>query len=65
MMYLADISLMQSDIGLLLTIATIIFAAGGLFNKLNVIEKKLDKYESLPERIKALETEVQNLKEAS
>ena len=47
----------------LLTIASVIFASGILYGKIRDIERKVDKIETLGDRITKIEVELGNIKE--
>lgn len=51
------------DIGVMLTIATIVFSAGILYNKVSQVEKKVNKIDEHGERITAVETDIKILKQ--
>ena len=54
---------MNVEIGTIITIATIIFSAGIVYNKVNTLEKKVSKLDGYGERILKLETEMKFLKQ--
>ena len=41
---------------------TVVFFAGVTYSKINTINRRLDKFDNMPERLTKLETEVKNLK---
>lgn len=40
---------------------TVVFFAGVTYSKINTINRRLDKFDNVPERLTKLETEVKNL----
>lgn len=47
----------------IITVASVVFAAGIIYGKINSMDKKIDRLEKTSEKVTRLEVEVNNLKE--